>query len=171
MVSTIEDLGREAGESLGTSTASPQFEALVKASDDLKKALDNAQVRPRSLADQKQCVALCGHGNRNCIICRKKVSRGGENAGTMHVMKRLLSVAFGIKWSLMIGSASRAFGYALTYGKVPRDLCKSCTAGRGRRIGGARGKARTDKTFKRTPRSSCAVRTKKAISDGFENFT
>ena len=45
-MSGIEELGREAGVSLRASSVKPQFEALVTASDELKKGLASAKTVP-----------------------------------------------------------------------------------------------------------------------------
>lgn len=54
MVSGIEQLGREAGVSLRESSVKPQFEALVSASDALKKGLASAKVVPDPAAQVRE---------------------------------------------------------------------------------------------------------------------
>lgn len=57
VVSGIEDLGREAGVSLRESSVKPQFEALVSASDELKKGLASAKTNKQEDVAQ---VRTCG---------------------------------------------------------------------------------------------------------------
>lgn len=82
MVSGIEELGREAGVSLRESSVKPQFEALVSASDELKKGLASAKVVPDTdPADQVHLVCICtlsgcpltGGNDARCIYMRVAV--------------------------------------------------------------------------------------------------